>query len=254
MFAEERRQKILSLLEQKGTVSVNELSKVFAVVPITIRRDLEQLEKEGLLIRIHGGAILKGEPFIQRPLNTKETINQEVKRRIGERAAQLINDGETIILDEGSTCLEVAKALTRTNKNITVVTNGIKVALELTPHSNITTILIGGVCGHQNYVAYGTQTIEMFSDIRAHKYFMGIDALLAKYGISDADIHQVELKRVKVASSKMVIGVADTSKIGTIAVAHVGSINMLNTLIMESPVPDYFKQYLVEERVSLLEV
>jgi DeoR/GlpR family transcriptional regulator of sugar metabolism len=254
MLAEERRKKIVQLITNKGSITVNELSEILGVVPITIRRDLESLEKEdGIIIRTHGGAILQGEPFLHKSLTAKETLNQDAKAKIAEKAATLINDGEIIILDEGSTCLELAKAL-KNSKNITVVTNGIKVAMELTPCSNITTLLMGGVCGHQNYVAFGNETVEAFSKIRAHKYFMGIDALVPSYGISDGDPHQVQLKLAKAASSQEVIGMADNTKLGKIALAYVGPLSMMNRLIMNSPVAEGFEKMLVNEHVELIEV
>lgn len=255
MLAEERRKRIIELLTKKGVITVSELSETLGVVPITIRRDLESLEKsEGILIRTHGGAVLNGEPFLHKSLNTKETLNQAAKAKIGQKAASLVNDGETIILDEGSTCLEVAKALQASKNSITVVTNGIKVALELTPFPNITTVLVGGVCGHQNYVAYGHDTVESFNKIRVHKYFMGIDALVPGYGISDGDPHQVQLKLAKAASAQEVIGVADHSKVGKIALAHVGPLSIMNLLIMDSPVPEGFKQALNDEQIGLIEL
>jgi DeoR/GlpR family transcriptional regulator of sugar metabolism len=254
MLAEERRKKIVQILTRKGSIAVNELSELLGVVPITIRRDLEALEKEkGIIIRTHGGAILQGEPFLHQSLTAKETQNQDAKARIAEKAATLVNDGEIIILDEGSTCLELAKEL-KNNKNITVVTNGIKVAMELTPCANITTLLVGGVCGHQNYVAYGHETVEAFNRIRAHKYFMGIDALVPSYGISDGDLHQVQLKLAKAASSQKVIGIADNTKLGKIALAYVGPLSMMDCLIMNSPVTEVFRQALSNEQVELVEV
>ncbi|NLG84912.1 MAG: DeoR/GlpR transcriptional regulator [Firmicutes bacterium] len=252
MLAEERRQKILELLSRKGAVTVAELSEAFGVVPITIRRDLELLESEGRLVRTHGGAVIIGEPFQARPLNAKEALNREAKMRIGQRAAAMVNDGEVVILDGGSTCIEVARALA--NKNITVVTNGVKVALELLPHPQITVILVGGICGSQNYEANGHETIEAFKRIRAHKYFMGIDALVPGFGISDGDPNQVQLKMAKAASSQVVIGVADRSKLGKIAVAYVGPIGMMDYLIMDAPVPETLKESLHKEQVELIEV
>lgn len=254
MLAEERRKYICELLAKRGVVTVNELSETLGVVPITIRRDLESLEKsEGILVRMHGGAVLKGEPFLHKSLIAKETFNQDVKALIGQKAAALVNDGETVILDEGSTCMEVAKGL-RGAKGITVVTNGLKVAMELTPYTNINTILVGGICGHQNYIAYGYEAVEAFSKIRVHKYFMGIDALVPGYGISDGDPHQIQLKLAKAASAQEVIGVADRSKLGKIALARVGPLSIMNSLIMDAPVPDGFKQALLLDKVELVEV
>ncbi|MGE5558066.1 MAG: DeoR/GlpR family DNA-binding transcription regulator [Bacillota bacterium] len=255
MLPEERRKKIIEILAQKGAATVNELSERLQVVPITIRRDLDCLEKQqgGLLIRTHGGAILSGEPFLHKSLSSKESINHEAKQKIGHKAAELVNDGETLILDEGSTCIEVAKALISGGKVVTVVTNGIKVAMELAPCSNITTVLMGGLCGHQNYAAYGHDTVESFRKIRVHKYFMGIDALIAGYGISDGDPHQVQLKLAKAASSREVIGVADASKVGKVAVFRVGPLSLISCLIMDHPAPESIRRALEEEKIKLLE-
>lgn len=253
MLAHERRQAILDLLQRNGAVTVTDLSKRFGVVPITIRRDLEQLEAEKQLMRIHGGAVTVARPFVHRSLQDKETLNHQAKARIGSKAASLVNDGETIILDEGSTCLQIARALTE-RKGITVVTNGIKVAMELIPYPDITTIVMGGVCGHQNYVAYGHDTVESFKKIRAHKYFMGIDGLQSGYGISDGDPHQIPLKTVKASAAEQVIGVADSSKIGRIGVARIGPIGMMDVLIMDGPIPDAFRELLAREEVDVLEV
>ncbi len=254
VLAEERRKKILDVLTQRGAVTVKELSGHFDVAPITIRRDFEELENRGLLVRGHGGAMLVGEPFLYKPLPDKESLNHEAKVTIGRKAASMIQDGETIILDEGSTCIELARALGTMNRSLTVVTNGIKVAMVLAPCSNITTILVGGICGHQNYVAYGHDTVEAFKKIRAHKYFMGIDALQAGYGISDGDPHQVPLKLAKASSSHKVIGVADRSKVGKIAVAKIGPLGLMNQLIMDARVPEDFRASLSREKVELIEL
>lgn len=251
MLAEERRDGIVKLLRANGAVTVNELSRRFGVVPITIRRDLELLEERGFLSRIHGGAVSKPEPFLHRPLTARETLNQEAKARIAQRAAAMVENGETLILDEGSTCIELARALTA-HQGITVVTNGIKVAMELCPYYTITTLLVGGICSNQNYVAYGADTVETFRDIRAHKYFMGIDALQVGYGLSDGDPHQAALKQAKAASAAQVIGIADNSKIGKIGVVHVGSFGMLDCLVTNAPIQDSFRQALAREQVELI--
>lgn len=253
LMPDQRRAEILRILAENGSATVRNLSSRFSVVPMTIRRDLETLEREKELIRVHGGAVIAGQPMLHRRLQDKETLNIEAKRTVGSRAASLIEDGETVILDEGSTCMEVARAL-RNRSGITVVTNGVRVAMELIPASEITTILIGGICGRHNYVAYGHETVEAFQKIRAHRYIMGIDALQSGHGISDCDPHQVQLKQVKASVSEEVIGVADVSKVGQIAVCRVGSFGLMDTLIMNGPIPPSFRDSLEGEGVRLLEV
>ena len=243
----------MHLLVKNGSVTVKELAENLDVVPITVRRDLEVLEQKNMLTRIHGGAVANPEPMVLRPLDVKETINHEAKLKIGARAAAMIEHGETIILDEGSTCIEIARAL-RNHRDVTVVTNGVKVAYELCAYANITTILIGGVCGQHNYVAYGHETISSFAKIRAHKYFMGIDAIQAGFGISDGDPHQVQLKQAKAASAAQVVGVADNSKTGKIGVVRVGGLDMLHALIMNQPISEGFRTALERDGVELIEV
>lgn len=243
----------MRLLVQRGAVTVKQLAAELDVVPITVRRDLEVLEQKGMLTRIHGGAVANPEPMVLRPLDVKETMNHEAKVKIGGRAASMIENGETVILDEGSTCIEIARAL-RNHRDVTVVTNGVKVAYELCSYPNITTILIGGVCGHSNYVAYGHETISSFAKIRAHKYFMGIDAIQTGFGISDGDPHQVQLKQAKAASAAHIVGVADNSKTGKIGVVRVGGLDMLDTLIMNAPIHDGFRTALEQDGVELIEV
>lgn len=256
MTTDERRKRILELLDERKAVSVTELAATFSVVPMTIRRDLDHLEQQGVLARSHGVAVATGEPFLTRPLKAKEAINRDAKALIGKAAVNLINEGEIIILDEGSTCIEVAKALRDHGGfgNLTVVTNGLKIAMELEPVTYITTIMVGGVCGHGNYAVHGPDTVEAFSHIRAHKYFMGIDALVPGYGVSDADPYQVQLKRVKAASALEVIGVADNTKLGKIGVARVGPSSLMDKLIMNLPVPDSLHANLAEEGVELIGV
>ena len=255
VLVEERRKKILDLLAQRSAVTVKELSKQFDVAPITIRRDFEELENRGLIVRGHGGAMLAGgEPFMYKPLTDKESLNHEAKVSIGRKAASMIQNGETVILDEGSTCIELARILGTLHCTLTVVTNGIKVAMVLAPCPNITTILVGGICGHQNYVAYGHDTVESFKHIRAHKYFMGIDALQPGFGISDGDPHQIPLKLAKASSSQKVIGVADRSKLGKVALARISPLGILDKLIMDKPFPQDFQMSLKREKIELIEV
>ncbi len=253
MLAEKRREEILKVITERGSATVGELAELFDVVTMTIRRDLEMLEKRNLLTRIHGGAVINPEPLTARPLDAKESINQRAKAAIGRRAVSLVEPGETIILDEGSTCIEVARAL-RNHHDVTVVTNGVKVAYELTPYSGITTILIGGICGRNNYVAYGHETLTSFQKIRAHKYFMGIDAIQPGFGISDQDPNQVQLKNAKAHSSLEVIGVADNSKLGKIGVVQVAGMDILDRLIMNEPIQDSVRTWLVREQVELIPV
>lgn len=252
MLPEERHRKILELLSHHNVVSVTELSQNFNVTPVTVRRDLEKLEQLGLLIRTHGGAVPKVEPFLAKSLTDKEMLNRDAKVKIGEKATSLVNDGETVILDGGSTCIEIARAL-HGKKNITVVTNGIKVALELIPNRDIRTILVGGV-GSPNFEVSGLDTVESFRKIRAHKYLMGADAIIPGYGISDGDPDQVQLKLAKAQASQEVICVADRSKLGRIAVAYVGPLSMADYLVMDAPISESFKTNLRKENVELIEV
>src|SRR5699024_2040203 len=144
MLPLERQRKLLEFLKQKRASTVSDLATLFQVHEATIRRDLTKLEKKGLMMRTHGGAMLEEEVHSELPFQERESIQYEEKRRIGIRAAELIDDGDNIILDSGTTTLHIAKAIVD-RKNLTVITNDINIAATLRFATSIKVMVTGGV-------------------------------------------------------------------------------------------------------------
>lgn len=253
MLSYERRQAILMLLGASGAVTVRDLSDRFGVSSMTIRRDLDQLEKDGLITKTHGGAaILEPNAQAETRLSEREQVFREAKQRIGERAAAMVRPGDTVILDEGSTCLAVARHL-KALSGITVITNGVRVAAELLGASGITLIVVGGLCNHESAMLYGPETDKAYASLHADLYFMGMDAFSPEYGILDANYLQVSLKLAKARASRRVIGVAHQAKFGRRAVAKVGPFTMLHALVTEGPIEEGLRQCLAVHNIECIE-
>ncbi|NMB10980.1 MAG: DeoR/GlpR transcriptional regulator [Firmicutes bacterium] len=253
MLPEERRQYILAILGKNGAATVRDLAERFGVSLVTIRRDLDRLEGDGLIIKTHGGAVSLGvNTHAELRLSEREQQYREEKDRIGMKAANLVQPGDTVILDEGSTCLAIARYL-RLKEDITVVTNGIRVAAELLGSPRITLIVIGGVCNHESAMLYGTDAEKAYSRLRADIYFMGIDAFSSEHGIMDGNFLQISLKQVKSSVSSQVIGAAHKAKYGRRAVARIGALSMLNTLITDGPIDEALRDCLNTHGIRCIE-
>lgn len=252
MLPYERRQAVLSVIATNGSATVKELAERFDVSVVTIRRDLQQLEVDGFVAKTHGGAVdLRRDTYAGSRLTEREQQYREEKQRIGRRAAELIGPGQTVILDEGSTCLEIAHNL-RQAANITVITNGMRVAMELLG-TNVNLILIGGMCNHENAMLYGPDTERTYSSLRADIYFMGIDAFAPSDGIMDANFLQVNLKQAKVQAAMRVIGVAHGAKFGRRAISRVCPLTILDALVTDTPVAADLCHLLSQSGIDLIE-
>jgi len=253
LLPDERRQAILSILVVNGAATVRELAEHFAVSMLTIRRDLERLENEGLITKTHGGAIVLGtNAHAEVKLTEREKQFREEKKRIGLKAADLVTAGQTVILDEGSTCLEIAKYLRQKN-GITIITNGILPAAELVGNPGITLIVVGGMCNHESAMCYGPDSEHSYAALHADLYFMGIDAFSAEHGIMDGNLLQVNMKQMKAAAATKVVGVANGAKFGRRAFAKVGPLTMLHALVTENPVSPQLRRCLQENGVECIE-
>ena len=252
MLLYERRQAIIAMLSKNGSASVRDLADRLGVSTVTIRRDLNALEEDGLIVKTHGGAVILGhdtEPALK--LSERERMYIEEKRRIGKTAAKLVQPGTTLIMDEGSTCLEIARQI-KDIPNVTVITNGIRVAAELLG-TNVNLVVIGGVCDQQNTVLYGPDTESAYKRIRADIYFMGIDAFSEKDGIMDGSYLQVTLKNLKANAVQRVIGVANGAKFGKRAMSLIGPITMLYALVTEEPISDELRICLNKHAIECIQ-
>ncbi len=232
LFAEERQRSILELLRRTGKVTVEELTRAFRVSPPTIRADLSRLEAQGLLRRTHGGAIALENTLYEPPYAERAVLRHAEKRSIALAAAELVQEGDTVLIDAGTTCHEIALVLKEFRK-LTVVTNSIASAEALAENDGIETILIGGIIQPRRRATLGALATQFLSQIQCDHAFVAMTGVHTEAGFTVVDFDAAQLKRRMLEKAKQAAAVADSSKIGQIAFACVGPINSANLLITD---------------------
>lgn len=249
MFAIERLNKIKDILFKKKRVDVFELSELFSVTEVTIRRDLDKLEQEGFLIKTYGGAVLKEEQVSKPMIPEVEDSALEEKRMIGKIAAQMIENGEAVFLSPGTTCLEIARNIK--DKKVTVVTNDLLIAYELRDSIGIKVIVTGGDLVQSTSILVGGFALQALNGIYINKAFIGVKGVNFDSGYTVDSYEEVMvIQGVKKISSEIVI-VADYSKFNRTAFARLGDLTMAKKVITNKQVPSEFKKYYFEHAVKL---
>ena len=235
-----RRVKILEVLNSEGQVTVSELSKKFNVSEVTIRNDLSHLEGKDLLIKTRGGGLKTQRVGIDQHLNDKAKINSKEKQAIGNKAAELINDNDTIIIDSGTTTIEIVKNVGRI-KNLTVITNALNIASQLIP-DEIKVILLGGILRTSSLSLIGPIGENSIKNFYCDKCFLGVDGIDSQSGIYTPNLEEAHLNRLMIEASKEVIIVTDSSKFKRKSFAHIAPITKVNLVVTDSKIPeDEFK-------------
>jgi DeoR/GlpR family transcriptional regulator of sugar metabolism len=237
MLTSQRKREILDTLASEGQVIAKALSEHFAVSEDTIRRDLRELAAEGLLQRVHGGA-LPSSPAVA-DLTVRGKLSNSSKERIGRAAANLVLPGRTIILDGGSTSIQLVRCLPK-NLRATVVTHSPNVAVELVDHHDIEVVLIGGRLFRHSMVTVGTAAIEALGHIRADIYFMGVTGVHLRAGLSTGDLEEAYMKRALSAQAAETIVLASHEKINTASRCKIGDISLANSIVLEREAPAAF--------------
>lgn len=235
MLTAERQQYILATLQRQGKVVASELSTALEVSEDTIRRDLRKLAEAGLLQRVHGGALPSSPAAAS--YSARQAQSPSAKAAIAQAAAQLVNKGQVIILDGGTTTLQVAQRLP-TDLQATVVTNSPPIAVALANHPQIEVLLIGGRLDKASLVSIGAVTIEGFRTIRADLCMLGICSLHPEVGITVPDLEEAYVKRAMIASAAEVVALASAEKLGTATTYTVGPLTELTHLVTEPSVSD----------------
>lgn len=231
-----RRREIIEIIKKERMVKVADLMEKFDVSIETVRRDLQNLEEKGYLRRVYGGAVLHGMYGEEPAYEHREIINFEEKRAIGEKAAELVNDGDTLIIDVGTTCLEVAKGLS-CKKNITVITNAVPIALEILSHGDSRVIMLGGELRRGDISVSGIMAYEQLSSFYANKLILGVGGLTPEQGISDYHMEENNTRRAMVERADRVIAVADFSKFGVNAMNCCCPARRISTLVTDWTTP-----------------
>lgn len=213
MTIESRQGQILSLLSSRERVSVIELSQLLTVTEVTIRKDLERLQEQGLVTRVHGGAAISSRGRLERNQIARESERRAEKLRIARVAAELIQSGQRIFLDASTTALFIAR-LIKDRRDLVVVTNGLYTAVELSYCDSIATIVLGGTVRHRSSSLVGSLADSMTQRLRVDLGFFGARGLTPRDGLMEVDLDEAQLKHNMVRASDVVIGVADSSKFG----------------------------------------
>ncbi|HVK02041.1 MAG TPA: DeoR/GlpR family DNA-binding transcription regulator [Armatimonadaceae bacterium] len=235
MFVEERHRRILERLRERGKVTVEELAGQFNVSSPTVRADLAALETRRLLRRTHGGALPLETSLYEPPYAERAGACHEEKRRIGQAAAALIRPGETVILDAGTTTHEVALALKELGtRGVTVVTNNLPSALLLMDTPGVEVIVVGGQAQPRRRATLGPLAVEFLKPLRADRVFLGVSGVDSQAGLTAVDFDAVQVKRAMIAHAADVVVVADASKVGQAAFAHVAPLSDCRLLLIDS--------------------
>ena len=215
-----RRDRILEQLRQKGKVHVSELSRELGATPVTIRNDLDALERDGYLVRIQGGALLRSRSAAEWTTEREETIRLTEKQAIAQAVAAQIPDGSTLFLNSGTTSRCIAEAL-KNHRSLNVVTNSLAVAIELGKQPLIHVILLGGEINTQYGFTYGSDAEEQLRRYQAGWAVLSVDGVSARGGITSFHAEETAIDRMMIAHAKRVIIAADYTKIGRTGFTHI---------------------------------
>ncbi|MFP7170930.1 DeoR/GlpR family DNA-binding transcription regulator [Terribacillus halophilus] len=248
MQPNERRNVILERLNKNEKIDIDALAKELDVSAMTIRRDLNYLEEQEQIIRTLGGAILNKPLVMESSFQTKEGKNAQEKRLIAKRAAELVQEHFTILLDSGTTTLEIAKLL-KHKRNLTVVTNDIKIAAELMD-SEVKVILTGGEMQNNIGALFGPLTEQTLRNLHVDLFFLGAHAVHLQVGVTAPTFEKASIKKLMIESAQATWLVADSSKLDQKALAKVCDLEALSGVISDSGIRSYHP----EELTELLEV
>jgi DeoR family transcriptional regulator of aga operon len=237
LLVEERRRRITEMLEAQERVTVEELVARFDVSAVTIRGDLDALAKAGAVIRSHGGALKRIEEPEDIPITVKETLHHAEKVRIGHAAAHMIKDGETIMLDSGSTTMEIARQIKFLKlKSLNVITNALNVAMELASLPHVRLIMIGGILRQMSYSLAGPHAEQTLRALYSDRLFLGVDGLDPEIGLMTPDVLEAQLNAVMIQVSREVVVVADHTKFHRRSLSVIARIDAVHKVITDSEV------------------
>ncbi|CRK85006.1 DeoR/GlpR family DNA-binding transcription regulator [Neobacillus massiliamazoniensis] len=245
ILPEERKNEILNKLKRAGKVTVTDLAKQFNISEETIRRDLTILEEKGSLKKVYGGAIATIFQFGEPPFSQRTTVNHTEKIKIGKKAAELISDGDVIVIDVGTTTVEFAHFI-QNKKNITILTNSIPVSTVLTESLNQNKftgeiLLLGGQIDPKQQSVSGRLTEQMLNEFNIDKAFISAGGVSIQNGVSNYHLNESLVSRIMVDVSKQIILLADHSKLGVDTFCKICPLEKVDMIVCDQPFPDTWK-------------
>jgi DeoR family transcriptional regulator, aga operon transcriptional repressor len=234
LLVEERRRRILEMLDGQEKVTVDELVGRFGVSAVTIRGDLDALSDGGAVVRSHGGALKRTDAPEDVPIIVKETLHHSEKVRIGHAAAQMIKEGETIMLDSGTTTAEIARQIRFLKlRSLTVITNALNIAMELANLPHVRLVMIGGVLRQMSYSLAGPPAEQTLRGLHADRLFLGVDGLDPDIGLMTPDVVEAQLNAVMIQVSREVVVVADASKFQRRSLSVIAKTDVVHKVITD---------------------
>ncbi|HMQ60904.1 MAG TPA: DeoR/GlpR family DNA-binding transcription regulator [Flavilitoribacter sp.] len=251
MLPHQRRDKILELLKEDGSAKVADLARIFRVTEVTIRQDLDKLEKEGLIVKEHGGAYLKNVEDQVRNFTLIHQENLDKKALIAAKCLEYIESGDTIILDSGSTTTEIAKQLSGL-KNLTVITNALNIALMLGAEPGIEVIVTGGEFKPPTLSLTGQKAADFFKGLNVQKLFLATAGISLKSGLTYPSISDLVVKKAMIDAAEITYLVADSTKMGKSALASLGALSLIDFIITDPGIEEKHKAVFREHEIELI--
>jgi len=251
MLAITRKNKIKEIILEKRSVTVSELSNIFNVTEETIRRDLQQLEEEGYLKRIYGGAYLSDSVQSDVSANLREKILVKDKEIIAKECIPFIKDGDSIFLDASTTSLYIATKVTK--KKITVITNSLKIATLLSNSSNIKLLLIGGIYDISSMSFLGTNVQQDMSRYFFDKAFISCRSVHMSFGITDSNEQQAEIRRIAIEHSNKSFLVVDHTKLDKTSFSLISPLSAIDTMVVNKPLSEEWVNLLKDLNIELIQ-
>lgn len=253
VFARERQEHIARIVEEHGRARVSDLAGQFHVSAVTIRKDLVVLESEHRLVRTHGGAIAVTRSRPELSFEIRERLQTDEKLRIGAAAAALVHDGESIVMDASTTALSVARQLKSRGgwSQLTVITNGLRLASELAGQPGIIVLMLGGRVRWEALSVVGQLGDGLFSRINVQKAFLGAAGFTLESGLADATDEEAQIKRSMVGAAREVIGIVDHTKWERAAFATFCPTDRISLVLTDDGAPDAMVGALVSRGVQV---
>lgn len=251
LLPEQRRRRIIEVVDAEEAADVASLADTFNVSPATIRRDLQHLEGGGLIIRTHGGAVSPASTAFEPLYADKAQRQRAEKAAIAQRAARFVEDGDVVILDSGSTTLALARRL-RQVRNLTVIVTDLKIALELADVPGFDVIVAGGQVRPGLYSVIGSTAEHVLTQYRANHAFIGADAIDLAMGISNATMLEVNIKRRVIEAATNVTLIADHTKFERTSLVKVADLDVFDAIVTDAGIDAAVVERYADHRVQLV--
>lgn len=252
MLSEERRNKIIEIVQRDKIIKIDDITEKFDVSIVTARRDLDALQEQQFVKRIYGGAVAVTPPGMEPLFYTRELKNKAEKIAIAKAAADLVEEGDSIILDIGTTTLEIARNLKKRN-NITVITNSLTIMNELA-NTNLTVLSLGGKIRPHELSMSGSITMSALEQFYVQKTFIGAGGVTFEEGVSDFNFEENQIRVMAIKRAERSILVADSSKFGFNAFALICPLEYFQTVITDVNLPANFADGILDRNIELVRV